>query len=138
MTEKQVALSAAFSTPSSAVNRVLAINGEMQCRQSLSPLETNCNFLEELEIVAPMVEACAENPIHFNVDSWVRKGVLVEDQGQIIAENVARLYVCVTTIPSKDAALLRDFMAWHPADIAWSVLMLLIHGATVEEAEEAA
>ncbi|KAJ7109908.1 hypothetical protein C8R44DRAFT_743250 [Mycena epipterygia] len=105
-------------------------------QQSLAPLP-----FEGLEPgpLVDMLAAWLRDPLHFDPDPWVVKGVLVEDQGQYVPGKTARFYIRVATIqPNFVEQSLFSKMKRKPAEIAWLALIAALHGVEIKKIAEAA
>ncbi|KAJ7771791.1 hypothetical protein B0H16DRAFT_1714996 [Mycena metata] len=119
------AITAAGATPNARLNAVdqLLRNYQQLCPLPLPEIEPN---------LAECLAAYAADPLHWNVETWVARGVLVEDKGQLVANNTARSYVRIAHIPGNLAtSYLEDKMYARPSEIPWLALVLVAHGVSV-------
>ncbi|KAJ7033069.1 hypothetical protein C8F04DRAFT_1261161 [Mycena alexandri] len=84
------------------------------------------------------LSAYAEDPLHLDVDEWVARGVLVEDVGQIEADNTARSYIRLASVPTDHVlSFISGKMYSRPVEIPWLALVLLAHGIPHEDVFDA-
>ncbi|KAJ7109909.1 hypothetical protein C8R44DRAFT_883933 [Mycena epipterygia] len=135
LVSNQIELSAVI-THGTPLNQVLEVDALVRGQQSLAPLP-----FEGLEPgpLVDMLAAWLRDPLHFDPDPWVVKGVLVEDQGQYVPGKTARFYIRVATIqPNFVEQSLFSKMKRKPAEIAWLALIAALHGVEIKKIAEAA